>query len=359
MFNNLNLSTQIEDILTIENLPTKIVIILAISFIVNLFSKIILNNAEKAVKKTKGKWDDAFFEALKKPVSLIIWLTSLKFIFDVFSLEFYYKTFNYANIILKILVILNISWFLLRLIKLVAQNYIKAAQKKQNEADHTTIDAISKLARLTVFIITILTIFQNVGVSISGILAAGGIGGLAIGFAAKDLLSNLFGGLTIYLDKPFKVGDWVRCSEKNIEGTVEYIGWRHTRIRAFNKNPIYVPNAVFTTIVVENPSRMTNRRIKEVVGIRYCDISKMAKITKEVKEMLQNHPEIDTEQTLIVNFSVFNASSVDFMVYCFTKTVNWIEFAEIKQDVLLKISDIVEKNQSEIAFPTRTIYMEK
>ena len=162
----------------------------------------------------------------------------------------------------------------------------------------------------------------------------------------------------IYLDRPFKVGDWVRSNDRDIEGTVEDIGWRLTCIRTFDKRPLYVPNSVFNTIAVENPSRMTNRRIYETMGIRYDDIDKMAVIVKQVKAMLQSHPEIDTSKTLIVNFTAFGDSSVNFFVYTFTKTTEWVRFHEIKQDVLLKIVDIVLGNGAEFAFPTTTLHVQ-
>ncbi|MDP1646427.1 MAG: mechanosensitive ion channel [Thiobacillus sp.] len=141
-------------------------------------------------------------------------------------------------------------------------------------------DALSKLGRMSVVIIAILSILQTLGVSLAGVLAFGGI---ALGFAAKDLFANLLGGLTIYLDRHFTVGEWIRSPDKRIEGVVEYIGWRNTRIRAFNKNAIYVPNALFTNIIVENPSRMTNQRIKETIGLSFLDIGKMAAIDADVK----------------------------------------------------------------------------
>ena len=199
-------------------------------------------------------------------------------------------------------------------------------------------------------------ILQTLGLSISGVLAFGGVGGIAIGFAAKDLLSNFFGGLFIYLDRPFDVGDWVRSPDREIEGTVEQIGWRVTRIRTFDKRPLYIPNSVFSQISVENPSRMSNRRIKETIGIRYDDISIMIIIINQVKEMLKAHPDIDTEKTLIVNFDCFAPSSLDFFIYTFTKTTDWIQFHEVKQNVLLKIIHIIEKNGAEIAFPTSTLH---
>ena len=159
----------------------------------------------------------------------------------------------------------------------------------------------------------------------------------------------------VYWDRPFNVGDWIRSPDREIEGTVEDIGWRLTRIRTFDQRPLYVPNSIFTGIVVENPSRMANRRINETIAIRYADINKMAAIVEKVKAMLTAHPDIDTSKTLMVNFDTFNKSSVDFFIYTFTKTTQWVEFHHIKQDVLLKISDIVEQHGAQMAFPTTTL----
>jgi MscS family membrane protein len=149
----------------------------------------------------------------------------------------------------------------------------------------------------------------------------------------------------------------VRSPDRNIEGTVEHIGWRLTTIRTFDKRPLYVPNAAFTTIAVENPSRMSNRRIYETIGIRYADVAQMATIVDDIRAMLQQHEDIESDETLIVNFLAFNASSLDIMVYCFTKTTQWVPFHEVKQDVLLKISDIIEGYGAEVAFPTRTLHL--
>jgi MscS family membrane protein len=256
------------------------------------------------------------------------------------------------------IIIAALAWFLLRLISQASRNVLARTEATGEGIDRTTVDALSKLGRFAVIIAAALIILQTLGFSISGVLAFGGIGGIAVGFAAKDMLANFFGGLTIYLDRPFIVGEWIRSPDHQIEGTVEYIGWRHTRVRAFNKNPIYVPNALFTTIVVENPSRMTNRRIKETIGIRYDDLDKMAVIVTDVKAMLQAHPEIDTGTTLIVNFNEFAASSLNFFIYTFTKTVEWVRYHEVRQDILLKVAAIIQAHGAEIAFPTQTLHIE-
>ncbi len=146
--------------------------------------------------------------------------------------------------------------------------------------------------------------------------------------------------------------------KKALRGRWKNIGWRQTTIRKFDKRPVYIPNAIFTTASVENPSRMTNRRINETIGLRYDDVASIDKITDEVLEMLKAHPAIDQKQTLMVNFDSFGPSSVDFFIYCLTKTTKWVEFHAIKQDVLLKTCKIIERNGAGIAFPTRTLHMQ-
>ena len=184
------------------------------------------------------------------------------------------------------------------------------------------------------------------------------MGGLIVGLAAKDLLANFFGSLIIYLDKPFRVGDWIRSPDRNIEGTVESIGFRVTRIRTFDKRPLYVPNQVFTAIAVENPSRMLNRRIYETIGVRYQDARLIGELMDKVRDMLRQHPEIDQDQTLIVNFNGFGASSLDFFIYTFTRTTDWVHYHGVKQDVLLKIMAIIHECGADCAFPTRTLHID-
>jgi MscS family membrane protein len=198
---------------------------------------------------------------------------------------------------------------------------------------------------------------QYLDINISAVLTFGGIGGIAIGFAARDLLANFFGAMMIFLDRPFSVGDWIRSPDREIEGTVEEIGWRLTRIRTFDQRPLYVPNSVFTSLAVENPSRMRNRRIYETIGVRYDDIAVLEQIIADVESMLKAHPAIDLTRTLMVNLVEFGPSSLDFFVYTFTKTTVWTDFHAIKQDVLFKIADIIAGHGAEIAFPTQTVHL--
>ena len=310
---------------------------------------------ERKFSQTKNLFDDALLHAARKPVVAFVWLQGVYWAAEVAHKYSEAEIFKANESVLQIGFIFVLVWAVLRLIK-EAEGILVSPLKMKQPMDYTTVNAVSKLSRAVVIITAVLIAMQSMGYSISGVLAFGGVGGIAVGFAAKDLLANFFGGFIIHLDRPFKVGDWVRSPDRNIEGTVEHIGWRLTTIRTFDKRPLYVPNAAFTT-AVENPSRMTNRRIYETIGIRYADVGQMASIVDDIKAMLQEHEEIDSDETLIVNFLAFNASSLDIMVYTFTKTTQWVRFHEVKQDVLLKISDIIEGYGAEVAFPTRTLHL--
>ncbi|MGB1836695.1 MAG: mechanosensitive ion channel family protein [Marinobacter adhaerens] len=311
---------------------------------------------ERKFSQTKNLFDDALLHAARKPVVAFVWLQGVYWAAEVAHKYSEAEIFKANESVLQIGFIFVLVWAVLRLIK-EAEGILVSPLKMKQPMDYTTVNAVSKLSRAVVLITAVLIAMQSMGYSISGVLAFGGVGGIAVGFAAKDLLANFFGGFIIHLDRPFKVGDWVRSPDRNIEGTVEHIGWRLTTIRTFDKRPLYVPNAAFTTIAVENPSRMSNRRIYETIGIRYADVAQMATIVDDIRAMLQQHEDIESDETLIVNFLAFNASSLDIMVYCFTKTTQWVPFHEVKQDVLLKISDIIEGYGAEVAFPTRTLHL--
>lgn len=333
------------------------IVVLAV-LVVNFMQQRALLKVLKRLTQTATVWDDALVDAARRPLTLLIWILGLTFAAEIVANKTEATIFGAIDPIRDIGVITCITWFLLRMSRGIEHNIITKPSAKEDPVDQTTVDAIGKLVRLSFIITASLVMLQTLGYSISGVLAFGGIGGIAIGFAAKDLLANFFGGLMLYMDRPFVVGDWIRSPDRDIEGTVEKIGWRLTMIRTFDKRPLYVPNSMFANISVENPSRMTNRRIYETIGIRYDDFNKMQTIVDDVRNMLVTHPEIDAEKTLMVNFNTFSDSSIDFFIYCFTKTTNWQRFHEIKQEILLKVGAIIESNNAEIAFPTSTIHLQ-
>lgn len=316
-----------------------------------------LNRLQVRLAKTDNPWDDALIDAARRPASLALWVLGLTFAADIILQETGAAIFSAGDAFRDVGVIVALAWFLTRFSLRMQTTLIERPGTGSERADRTTVEAFGKLIRLSIVVTAALVVLQTLGFSISGVLAFGGIGGIAIGFAAKDMLANFFGGLMIYLDRPFVVGDWIRSPDREMEGTVEYIGWRLSRIRTFDMRPLYVPNSIFTNIVVENPSRMSHRRIYETIGVRYDDLSKMNDIVANVKALLLEHQEIDQAQTLMVNFVSFGDSSCNFFVYAFTRTTVWARYHEVKHDILLAIAEVIEKAGAEIAFPTTTVHV--
>ncbi len=335
----------------------QVFIVVFLTLVLVFVLKRVLGRLQAKLEQTSNPWDDALIAALREPATAALWIVGIAFAIQIIEDETDAAIFGAIGPIRDVGIIAAIGWFLVRFIKQAETNVITYDEAKGKQVDRTTVDAVAKLLRLSVVITATLVALQTLGFSVSGVLAFGGIGGIAVGFAAKDLLANFFGGLMVYLDRPFTVGDWIRSPDRDIEGTVEDIGWRLTRIRTFDSRPLYVPNSAFTSIAVENPSRMQHRRIYETIGVRYEDAAKVGAIVNDVTEMLKSHPEIKTDGTLMVNFTACGASSLDFFIYCFTRTAQWSEFHRIKQDVLLQILDIVAKHGAEVAFPTTTVHV--
>lgn len=312
------------------------------------------------VTETENLWDDAVFHAAIRPLTLLIWVIGITVAIQFIPVREEGSLFS-GDLIVRIRqigILYAVTWLLYAFVRNIEDNIVVKAKREQRDVDQTTVAAMGRVVRVTVIVTASLVALDTLGFNIAGLMAAGGIGGLAVGLAAKDLLANFFGGVTVFIDRPFGIGDWILLKDRDIEGVVEHIGWRQTTIRKFDKRPVYVPNAVFTTASVENPSRMTHRRINETFGLRYRDMEQARAITDEVREMLVGHPEIDDEQTLMVHLNAFSESSIDFFIYCMTHTVNWQKYHEVKQDILLRIGDIVRRHGAAIAFPTRTLDLE-
>ena len=334
-----------------------LVIVLIITFSIDLIARTIFKTLAEQLSKKNKIFLLVTVTALKIPVSFYIWLSGV-----MMALFLVFKSFSLLQVgipylagLKSNLALISVAWFSIRLVGDLENNLQRL--ESMSKWDPVTIEALVKIFKLTVFIFTALFVLSSLGVNLTGLIAFGGMGGIAVGFAAKDLVGNLIGGLMIYMDKPFKVGEWVRSPDKSIEGTVEKIGWRMTVIRTFDKRPLYIPNGTFSTISIENPTRMNNRRIKETVGVRYDDLKQVESISEAIKQMLIDNDDIDKNQTLFVYLGAFGASTLDIDIYTFTKTTKWVEYRRIKQEVLLAIANIIEAHGAEIAFPTRTIHM--
>ena len=350
----LGLVLPLSDILGTPTVPTALVALFILGGVSHIIIRKLVQKLGSFADTTSARWDDVVYYAISPPAEWAMWICVA-----YISLGFFEQTTSLRMTLLHLAdtgVILMIGWLLHRVSAGIEAELLGDHRGAKGSDDRASINAVARLARITIWVLVVLMLMQSFGVSVSGLLAFGGIGGIAVGFAAKDLLANFLGGVSIYLDRPFAVGDWIRSPDRNIEGTVEDIGLRMTRIRTFDQRPLYVPNSTFSSVSLENPSRMNNRRIYETVGVRYEDAAKVSGIVKSVRAMLREHADIAQDRTLIVNFNHMGQSSLDFFLYTFTKTTNWVEYHAIKEDVLLKVLGIVTEHGAEVAFPTQTIH---
>ena len=311
----------------------------------------------KKFDNDKHVWFAALVKSVHVPWLIFFWLFALSFIIPQFFLQFHIDI-RYSALMdkLRSLVFLGaLYWSMMVFVKQLEERI--APRWSSSSRDKTTVRAVTQLSRVVLTILFVLSVLPILGFETSSLVAFGGVGGIGAAFAAKDTLSNFLGGMMIFWDRPFSVGDWVRSPDRNIEGTVEYIGWRLTRIRTFSKRPLYVPNGIFSTISIENPSRMSNRRIDTVIGVRYDDATKIEDIVKDINEMLHAHDSIDGTQTIMVHFTQFDASSLNINLYAFTKTTDWAKYRDVQQDVFIKTIGIIRQHGAECAFPTTTMHV--
>lgn len=306
---------------------------------------------EKRFARSRVGWDSAMLLAARSPARWLIWIVGVTWILQIINYAWPIPLLDAVRTFRRTVVILLVAWFLLGFVKQLRINVPAGSQSART----SIIEAGVRMAQLAIVIITFLVILQTHGYSIASILAFGGIGGIAIGLAARDMLANMFGGLMLYLDRPFHIGERVRFVDGSIEGSVEMIGWRRTRIRTPDRKPVYVPNSLFTSHAVENFSRMDNRRIQITIGLRYDDLDKLEGIAADIECYLQGHPGIDDRRILQVIFNQYGESTIDLLIDCFTRTIELVEYRAIKQQILLTAGQLIRQAGADFAFPTRTL----
>ncbi|QCT93907.1 mechanosensitive ion channel family protein [Caminibacter mediatlanticus TB-2] len=316
-----------------------------------IFTMFILSFLKKLTLKTKTNIDDKFILAIKNPLRFLFIIFGFYFFFQVLGVEL-----QVINHIIKGLLILDIFWAIYNIID-VFQEEVYKVLGRFGKASRELASFIIKITKVLIISIGIIALLQDWGINVTGFIASLGLGGLAFALAAKDTAANIFGGIAILTDNIFKIGEWIKVG--GAEGIVEDIGIRTTKIRAFDKRLIVVPNATIANSNVENFSRRDKRRIVMRIGLIYNTPKEIIeKIVNDIREMLKSHPDIAKDESLLIYFDEFEDSSLSIFCYFFTNTAVWSEYLRIKEDINLKIKDIVEKNGSSFAFPSNSIYFE-
>ncbi|RJS92042.1 mechanosensitive ion channel family protein [Salinisphaera sp. Q1T1-3] len=330
--------------------------LMVLTGVIDLITRFALRILHDKVTATRNLWDDAIYRSVNGPLQILIWIGGITLAIRI-ATDGSHFWHPYVSTVRGVLITLAIVWFAFRLIRSIEKNALARTARSTDHLDATSADALAKLFRILVLILAGIALLEQFGVSPRSLLAFSGIGGIAVGFAARDVLANIFGGVTVYLNRPFSVGDWIRSPDRDIEGVVESIGWRATTLRRFDKRPLYVPNAVFSNVALENPSRMTHRQINETVSIRFEDAAQVADIVEAIRGKLDADETVDSNEVILTYLDSFGPSSLDLMVYCYTKTTDWAEYLAIKQSVLQQVQDTVREYGGALSLPTNVIHV--
>lgn len=321
-----------------------------------VFSSLVLRALRRATGATKTTLDDKLVEAVGPPLGFAFIIGGLYA--AVIALDLPSEPVDvrgFAALALRTILIIDVTWLLIRLVDALSHFLTDLAGRTDSTLDDQLVPIIRKSLKTFIGVLAFVFIVQNLGYSVASLLAGLGIGGLAIALAAQDTLSNFFGSLAILIDRPFTTGDWIETSAG--EGVVEEVGFRSTRIRTFAKSQISIPNSQLSNAAVNNWSRMPIRRIRMVVGVTYDSTAdQMEKAVEGIRRLLREHEEVH-QDFFLVYFTDFGASSLDILVYFFTKTTVWAEYLRIRQEINLRIMKLLEDLGMEIAFPSRTVYL--
>lgn len=275
-----------------------------------------------------------FVPVLQLPIGMSRYVTlALKAIWPIFAIVFFYRLVDIFSIYLS-----------------------KMAEKTESTLDDQLVPLLRKVLKTFVVIVGGLFILDNLEFDITGLIAGISIGGLAFALAAQDTIKNFFGSLMIFIDRPFQVGDWITSGD--VDGTVEEVGFRSTRIRTFRNSVMYIPNGVITNQMIDNHGLRVYRRFMTTISLTYDTPPHLIDVFVDgLKEIVKNHPKTRKDYHEI-HFNNMGASSLDVLFYIFFEVPSWTDELRARHEVLLEIVTLAEKLGVHFAFPTQTLHVE-
>ena len=329
-------------------------IILLALLVRNLFVRLIIGWFHRMAKKTKTRFDDEAMAVLERPMALIPLVVGIYLAVDYLSLSGGLKVF--ADRLVRSLIVLVIFWAFRNLV--VPLSTILRQLERYFTA--SMVDWLIKAIKVALIFIGVATVLEIWGIRIGPIIAGLGLFGVAVALGAQDLFKNLISGILIIAEKRFNPGDWIKV-DGEVEGTVEDIGFRSTLIRQFDKAPVYVPNAKLSDNSLINYSKMSHRRIYWMIGVEYrTTVDQLRQIRDGIEAYIRECDAFDTSPAVptFVRIDRFSDSSIDILIYCFTRTTLWGEWLAIKESLAYEIKRIIEEAGTAFAFPSQSLYVE-
>lgn len=335
--------------------------ILVLAFVINRIIRLFIKRRLKKFKPSRHTWRHAIYISIDKPLRTAVWLFAIVIIkhrlsefIDIGHIQFVYEP------LVDILFTCILAWLCLGLAEQYRKNYTKSLKVNQKDIDYTAVDAINKLIWAAVLIFTAISVLQQLNVPLASLLAFGGAAGIAVGFASQTLVSNLFGGLTVFASRIFKIGEDIIIPGTNLAGTVMHIGWRATRVMGWDGKPFYIPNSHFNSSNLINHSRLEHRLMNEYVLLRYENYDKVRDLIKLGNDFLSKRSDV---AYFVFRFDSFGDGALKVLIYAWLQPdprksfVPFAEFARIKEDLLLNIADMARGLGCELVFPVSNVYL--
>ncbi len=338
----------------IGRIAIALAIFLAFLILRRLFTRVVIARLEVWVAKSEGKFDNTILEALINPIRFIPVVLGIFIATEYLGLTGMFDTV--ATNVVRSLIVVTIFWAFFNAVEPLSF----LLSKLEAVFTRAMVDWLVKAIKGAILFIGAAMVLEVWGIEIGPIIAGLGLFGVAVALGAQDLFKNLIAGILVLGEKRFLPGDWIKV-DGIVEGTVESIGFRSTRVRRFDKAPVFVPNAKLSDNAVTNFSAMTHRRIYWTIGVEYrTTVEQLRRIRDEIEGYILGNPDFapPEEVATFVRVNSFNDSSIDFLLYCFTKTTNWGEWLQIKEALAYRIKQIVEEAGSAFAFPSQSLYIE-
>jgi len=320
----------------------------------NLFERILTQYLTDWAKKTRLEWDDLILESVQKPFGLVVLIGFL--LLSYTNLQFGVSFNIYLSKILSISLSIAIFWVIYNLIDVFAESLTHVTGRTENSLDDQLVPLVRKTLRIFIVVLGVIIILQNNGYNVASLIAGLGIGGLAVALAAKDTLANFFGSITIFVDRPFRMGDWIKTSAA--EGTVEEVGFRSTRIRTFYNSVVSVPNSSLANSEIDNLGMREFRRLKTILNLTYdTSPEQMEAFVEGIKAIVKANSNF-REDYYEIHFHAFGAHSLDVLVYVFFCVPDWSTELQQRHNFLLEILRLAKALKVEFAFPTQTLHID-
>ncbi len=338
---------------------TAILVLLAFLGLRRVFFRFVVSSLRTLTKKTKSELDDLVLHAVEKPLEFGFVAVGFYMAGQVLPMsEAVSATFDQF---IRSLIALTLFWVLFRSIDPLSSFMDRGIAMLGSSSMRDTMKGFFvKLAKFVVICMGIASVFQEWGFNVAALLGSLGLMGMAVALGAREFIANLFAGLTIFLDRMFEKGNWIRTPD--VDGVVEDIGFRATKIRQFDKALVTIPNSRLAGEALVNFSRRTNRRIYWIIGVEYRTTQdQLRMIVHDILKYLKSHEDFETDPARTKTFvfvDAFDASSINIMLYCFTKTTEWGEWLACKERLAYKVKDIVEGHGTAFAFPSTSLYVE-